>query len=165
MYSDLVNRPVSIQHPIIIIAGWCNVYRKLVVSSVNYTNGAIDILYHVRGAVLVSQRRVMDASYDSSLLNTAELCAAVFADSIRLNTKASVTPYKFYEFILNVSENQPVAESVEEISTIGVTINVYNESGVLVCTYTGTPASGNPPQTNAPGEMTSVPGEEPGAMI
>ena len=138
-------------------------YRKLVVSSANYTNGAIDILYHVRGAVLVSQHRIMDVPYDSTLLNVAEIGAAVFADSIRLNTKAALNPNKFYEFILDVSENQPVAEAVEEISAVGVTINVYNESGVLVCAHTGTPAS-NPPQTNAPGEMTSVPGEEPGEM-
>ena len=107
-------------------------YRRVVLSSPASTNGTINILYHVRGGVLLSQHRRGLSGYDASI-GVAQLSSAVvFDDVVRLQTSASVAANRTYEFILDVSENQPDDEYVEEISSTGVGIDVYNADGVLV---------------------------------
>lgn len=139
-------------------------YRRVVISSQTDTSGDIGILYHVRGAALIFQQRGMIGKYNAGYPPGAESFPSVYADVVRLKIPASVGNNRYYEFIFNVSENQPVEESVEEITSTGITITVYNEHGVLVCrNVPKTPAS-NPTQAVGPGEMTSVPGEEPGEM-
>ena len=107
-------------------------YRRVVLSSPAATSGTINILYHVRDAVLLSQYRRGLSGYDASI-GVAQLSSAVvFDDVVRLQTSASVAANRTYEFILDVSENQPEAEYVEEISSTGAGIDVYNADGVLV---------------------------------
>ena len=72
---------------------------------------------------------------------------------------------------MDVDENQPNTEYISEITTTGVYIAVYNENGVCVCdngkrNIMSTSGIGDIEltDTKAPGEMTSVPGEEPGEM-
>ena len=108
-------------------------YRRLVLTSPTQTSGNLTVLYHVHGAVLLAQYRRGLASYDSTIGETQPSTAVVFDDVVRLKTSASVAANRTYEFILDVSENQPVEESVEEVSTTGIGIEVYNADGVLVC--------------------------------
>lgn len=108
-------------------------YRRVVLTSPMQTSGNLTILYHVRGAVLLSQYRRGLSAYDSTIGETQPSTAVVFDDVVRLKTSASVAANRTYEFILDVSENQPAEESVEEVSTTGIGIEVYNADGVLVC--------------------------------
>ena len=108
-------------------------YRRLVLTSPTQTSGNLTVLYHVRGAVLLSQYRRGLASYDSTIGEVQPSTAVVFDDAVRLKTSASVAANRTFEFVLDVSENQPVEESVEEVSTTGIGIEVYNADGVLVC--------------------------------
>ena len=108
-------------------------YRRLVLTSPTQTSGNLTVLYHVRGAVLLTQYRRGLSGYDSTIGETQPSTAVVFDDVVRLKTNASVAANRTYEFILDVSENQPVEESVEEVSTTGIGIEVYNADGVLVC--------------------------------
>lgn len=108
-------------------------YRRVVLTSPTQTSGNLTILYHVRGAVLLSQYRRGLSDYDSTIGEAQPSTAVVFDDAVRLKTSASVAANRTYEFILDVSENQTAEESVEEVSTTGVGIEVYNADGVLVC--------------------------------
>ena len=141
-------------------------YRRVVLFNSAWINNAfIDVLYRVRGARLLSQYRAAASPYDANIGVANGSLAVVFADSIRLRATAGVGPGHTFEFDLDVSENQPADESIEEISTTGVAIVVFNENGVVICSNgKGIPANSAPAQTVVPGEMTSVPGEEPGEM-
>ena len=108
-------------------------YRRLVLTSPAQTSGNLTVLYHVRGAVLLSQYRRGLSGYDSTIGEVQPSTAVVFDDAVRLKTSASVAANRTFEFVLDVSENQPVEESVEEVSTTGIGIDVYNADGVLVC--------------------------------
>ena len=108
-------------------------YRRLVLTSPAQTSGNLTVLYHVRGAVLLSQYRRGLSGYDSTIGEVQPSTAVVFDDAVRLKTSASVAANRTFEFVLDVSENQPVEESVEEVSTTGIGIEVYNADGVLVC--------------------------------
>ena len=139
-------------------------YRRVVLSSSAWITTSIDVLYRVRGARLLSQYRATTGTYDSKLATSNESISLVFSDAIRLRATVGSGPNHTFEFVLDVSENQP-EESVEEISTTGVAITVYNENGVVVCSNgVSILASSDTTQTIVPGEMTSVPGEEPGEM-
>ena len=123
------------------------------------------MLYHVNGAVVLSQGRVSSRAYDVTFTSVNEYSAAIFADYVRLRCDAWLSDYATYEFILDVSENQPAEESVEEITNTGVAVAVYNENGVLVCrNVPKTTANGAPAQTVVPGEMTSEPIDGTGEM-
>ena len=135
-------------------------FRRVVITG--NAQGAKRVLYRVRGARPVDQYRVVNSNFVSTGTNTM-YNAVVFDDSVLLSVTSNlVTPYIFD---LDVSENQPIAESIEEQSALGISAAVYNENGVLVCSN-GVTSSGtaSAPDIIAPGEMTSVPGEEPGEM-
>ena len=140
-------------------------YRRVVLSSPTATTGNIDILYRVRGAMPLSQHRRAIGAYEGVAGTYQTLCAVVFDDAVRLQTPSKLAANRTYEFIIDVAENQPVAEYVEEVSSEGIIISVYNADGVLVCDNSGNrkPAQSGG-MTSVPGEMTSVPGEEPGEM-
>lgn len=108
-------------------------YRRVVLTSPTQTSGNLNILYHVRGAVLLSQYRRGLSAYDATIGVAQPSTAVVFGDAVRLQTSASVAANRTFEFILDVAENQPVEESVEEVTTAGIGIEVYNADGVLVC--------------------------------
>ena len=127
-------------------------YRRVVVSSTNTKTGPIDVLYHVRGASVVSQRKNTQGEFDPNVPIVEEQVPNVFYNAVRLRVSGAVTFKTSFEFILDVAENQPAEEAVEEIKGDGVVISVYNEHGVLVCR--------NTPKTLS----TGVPGEEPGEM-
>ena len=130
-----------------------------------WVNGPIDALYHVRGARLLSQGRVSTGAYDANFVNANEACPSVFADSVRLRASTTIGSHRTYEFVLDVLENQPAKESVEEITTTGVTITVFNENGVVVCRNdVKTPINSDPTPTDGPGESTSEPIDGPGEM-
>lgn len=141
-------------------------YRRVVLyNKKTWVSGAVEVLYHVRGARQLAQNRETTKAYDESIGAAPVNGAVAFADSIRLRAANGISPVSMFEFVLEVPENQPAVESVEEITTTGSTIVVFNENGVVTCSNdVGITASSAPTQTVAPGEMTSVPGEEPGEM-
>ena len=108
-------------------------YRRVVLTNPTQTSGNLTILYHVRGAVLLSQYRRGLSGYDATIGEVQPSTAVVFDDAVRLKTSASVAANRTFEFVLDVSENQPAEETVEEVSTTGIGIEVYNADGVLVC--------------------------------
>ena len=147
-------------------------YRRVVVYTSSSTSGDIKILYRVYGGILLSQQRLGTTIYNAGWDATAALAGIRFVGSYVLKTSASLASNRPYEFIMSVDENQPAKESIAETTATGVYIAVYNENGVLVCDN-GKRSSINASDlhkiesTNtikAPGEMTSVPGEEPGEM-
>lgn len=135
-------------------------FRRVVITG--DAQGSKRALYRVRGARPIDQYRVVNGNYVSTGTNSL-YNVIVFDDSVLLAVTSNlVTPYIFD---LEVSENQPTAESIEEQSTLGLSLAVYNENGVLVCTNGISPsASTSHPSISAPGEMTSAPSEEPGEM-
>ena len=146
-------------------------YRRVVVYSPELTTGDIKILYRVYGGKLLSQQRLSTSNYNPSWDASPALAGIRFVGAYLLKTSSSLASVRPYEFIMEVDENQPKKESVEEATTIGVYIAVYNENGVIVCDNgkrnimsTSDLGKVESTLTNAPGEMTSVPGEEPGEM-
>ena len=146
-------------------------YRRVVVYSPELTTGDIKILYSVYGGKLISQQRLSTSIYNAGWDASPALAGIRFVGSYLLKTSSSLANVRPYEFIMEVDENQPKKESVIETTTIGVYIAVYNENGVIVCDNgkrsITTPADLGKVEstiTKAPGEMTSVPGEEPGEM-
>ena len=135
-------------------------FRRVVISGGG--DGSKRAKYLVRGARPLSQYRLIDGNYaivgSNSMYNVI-----VYNDAVLLSITSSLTSP--YVFDLDVSENQPAAESIEVQAGTGLVLAVYNENGVLVCSN-GVISSGtaSAPGIIAPGEMTSVPGEEPGEM-
>ena len=133
-------------------------YRRIVLYNITYISGPVELLYHVRGARLLFQYRASAKSYEDTVTNGNEMYAAVFPDSIRLRVNSALGYYRTYEFVLDVSENQPIGESVEERTSTGSAIVVYNENGVVVCSNGVKPPTNiDPAKTNGLGEMTSEP--------
>ena len=105
-------------------------------------------------------------SYDGQIGATTFYTPAVYDDSVRVQINASVGADRSYEIVLKVSDNQPVLESIEEMSSTAAIIKVYNEYGVLVCDNSASlSGKGNQPQTDGHGEMASEPIDGTGAMI
>lgn len=140
-------------------------YRRVVISSKTDIKGDSGVLYHVHGAVFISQYRRVLGEYTTSYPSSYEYYAAVFDDVVRLKIPAPIGNDRAHEFIFDVPENQPAEEAVEEISSTGVEISVYNDHGVLVCrNVPKTTASSAPAHTDGTGEMTSEPIDGTGEM-
>lgn len=140
-------------------------YRRIVLYNSRYISGPVTVLYHVRGARLLFQCRASSNNYEDNIPNAGEMYAVVFADSILLRANSGLGFYRTYEFVLDVAENQPAEESVEEITTFGCAIVVFNENGVVVCRNdVDPPADSYPAQTDGPGEMVSEPIDGTGEM-
>ena len=135
-------------------------FRRVVISGGG--EGSKRAKYRVRGARPLAQYRAIDGVYTTVGANSM-YNAIVFDDAVLLSiTSALTSPYVFD---LEVSENQPRLESIEVQAGVGIALEVYNENGVLVCDNGVKPSgSVSTPSISAPGEMTSVPGEEPGEM-
>ena len=140
-------------------------YRRVVLSSPNQTKGNSTILYRVHGAIPLSQYRRYHGKYNQQSSSGQWFFPFVFDDSVKISVGTTIQRVVTYEIVLDVDENQPDMESVEEITTEGINITVYNADGVIVChNGVGISAESSPAQTVAPGEMTSEPIDGPGEM-
>lgn len=123
-------------------------------------------IYYAKNVIPVSCYSNYRFEYRGSATVKQEYTPIVFTDSAVFSTDLYTGPDNSIIFVAYVQENQPAIERVAELGSIGISINVYNENGVLICSN-GAPKSGaqsTPPSAGGPGEMTSVPGEEPGEM-
>lgn len=144
-------------------------FRRIVLSSPTDTSGTISLVYYVKSARFIGQSRLVTGSLYTSISNPGVSAPVIFSNAVKLSTVSVVGKNRYHVFDFDVGENQPIAESVEEISSTGVGIAVYNVNGVLVCDNgVANMPSSDPTQSDetqsAPGEMTSVPGTEPGEM-
>ena len=135
-------------------------FRRVVVSGGNESSKRVK--YVVSGARPISQYRSINGKYSVVGANSMQN-VIVFNDAVLLSISSSLTSPYFFD--LDVSENQPVAESVEIQAGTGLAIAVYNEHGVLVCSNGVIPnGTASEPAISVPGEMTNVPGTESGEM-
>lgn len=138
--------------------------RYLRVSGVS--NAEARVVYYANKPRFITDNKIFNQSFASAYMPPASKTPVVFDDSIVVSVPSSNTAAgRYYEATIEVSDNQPALESVNEVTTFGLSISVYNEYGVKICDngvkVSSTQSSGT---TNAPGEMTSVPGTEPGEM-
>lgn len=121
-------------------------------------------LYHARGVVPIEQYRYVKGSYVSTGTNSV-FDAIIYDDSAMLALTSNLTTP--YIFVVDIRENQPKGESIEELTALGLKLEVYNENGVLVCDNGDPSVSGErtPPVTSGPGEMTNEPIDGPGEML
>ena len=142
--------------------------RLIKVNASKLTNAPVTFVYYATGAKLVSQYRYAGEAYETAagLTQAATQCPVVYADAIFMNVPVTIAINRYYCFVVDVDENQPNGESVEVTtsSANNITVKVYNENGVLVCSAVSSSTGQSTESTTAPGEMTSVPGEEPGEM-
>ena len=125
---------------------------------------AVSLVYYANGARFVGMQRVIGA-YDASIGVASSTLPVVFNGGIKLGVYQTGSTSRTYDFYIDVSDNQPTDERVEEISTTQSSITVYNENDVEICDNGVTvTASASSPSQSKPGEMTSVPGTEPGEM-
>lgn len=123
-------------------------------------------VYYAKNIIPVSCHSRYNFEYRGTATVKYEYTPIVFTDSVVFSSDLYTGPDNSLIFVVYVQENQPSIERVVEIGTLGISINVYNENGVLICSN-GVPKSASqstPPTVNSPGEMTSVPGEESGEM-
>ena len=126
---------------------------------------AVSFVYHVNGARFLGVQRVI-GTYDASIGIASAPLPLVFDGGIKLGVYQSGSTSRTYDFYVDVSENQPTDERVEETSTTKSSLTVYNENDVVICDNGVTvTASSSTPSQSKPGEMTSVPGEAPGEII
>ena len=128
---------------------------------------AVALVYYAKGARFMGVQRVI-GTYDASIGIASAPLPLVFDGGIKLGVYQTGSTSRTYDFYVDVSDNQPTDERVEETSTTKSAITVYNENGVAICDngVTVTASTSSPSSsTTAPGEMTSVPGEAPGEII
>ena len=128
---------------------------------------AVSFVYYVNGAKFLGVQRVIGA-YDASIGIASAPLPLAFDGGIKLGVYQTGTTSRTYDFYIDVSDNQPADERVEEASSTKSAITVYNENGVAICDngVAVTASSSSPSQSaTAPGEMTSVPIEAPGEII
>lgn len=125
---------------------------------------AVSLVYYAKGARFMGVQRVI-GSYDASIGIASSPLPFVFDNGIKMGVYQTGSTSRTYDFYVDVSENQPTDERVEETSTTNSAITVYNENDVVICSngVTVTPSASSPSQSK-PGEMTSVPGTAPGEM-
>ena len=127
------------------------------------------VLYRVSKPRFISAYKYFNENFSSAFSAPSDKLPLVFNTSIAFNVPASNSADgRYYEAIVYVPENQPSEESVEEITSYGVTVEVYNEYGNLVCdnrpSSTDSTSSAST-VTGGSGEMTSEPIDGPGEML
>ena len=140
-------------------------YRRVVLSSQVPTDGSanITVLYRVYGATPLAQYRRYKGKYNPSVSFGQWYFPVVFDNAVKIGMGSSLNNSISYEIVLDVDENQPGMESVEEITSQGVTITVYNADGVIVChNNVDISARIDTPKTDSLGEMTTEPIDGPG---
>ena len=133
-------------------------FRRVVLSSTTDTSGGVSVVYYVKNPRFISQSRLMLENFYSSGSNSPTSTPTIFSNAARFSTTSSLGKKHYHVFDFDVSDNQPTPARVAEISTMGITIAVYNADGVLVCDNgVGTSAVQDPTHAdntmNAPGEM------------
>ena len=110
-------------------------YRRVVLSNPTLTAGNINItvLYRVHGAIPLAQYRRYEGKYNPPVSVGQMYFPVVFDDAVKIGLGATLNDRMPYEIVLDVDENQPEIESVEELTSQGIIINVYNADGVIVC--------------------------------
>lgn len=128
---------------------------------------AVSLVYYAKGARFMGVQRVI-GTYDASIGIASAPLPLVFDGGIKLGVYQTGSTSRTYDFYVDISDNQPTDERVEETSSTQSAITVYNENDVAICDngVTVTAPVASPSQsTTAPGEMTSVPIEAPGEII
>lgn len=144
------------------------------------SSGDTKVIYYVKNARIISAYRRIQQDYSSAFtLSTAKI-PIVFDTSLIFEVPASARKTgRYFELIAFVPENQPAEESVEELTSNGAMIVVYNENGGIVChnglisentaisnwALNGNPEGITSEPTDGPGEMTSEPIDGPGEML
>ena len=123
-------------------------------------------VYYAKNIMPVSCYSRYNFEYRGTATVKQEYTPIVFTDSAVFSSDLFTGKDNSIIFVVWVQENQPTVERVTEIGSLGISINVYNENGVLICSNGVTPSApqATPGIIDGPGEMTSVPGEEPGEM-
>lgn len=122
------------------------------------------VLYIARGVVPIEQYRYVKGQYVSTGTNSV-FDPVIYDDSAMLSLTSNLTTP--YIFVVDISENQPLGEHIEELTNLKLTLEVYNENGVLVCDngVPYVPGANTPTIPSGPGEMTSEPIDGPGEML
>lgn len=124
-------------------------------------------VYYAKNITPISCYSIYKFEYRGTSTVKQEYTPIVFTDSAVFSTDLYTGPDNSIIFVAYVQENQPAIERVAEIGSLGISINVYNENGVLICSN-GVPksaAQSTPPSAGGPGEMTSEPIDGPGEML
>lgn len=133
------------------------------------SSGESRVLYRVSKPRFISAYKYFNEDFSSAFSAPSDKLPLVFNTSIAFNVPASTSGEgRYYEAIVYVPENQPFEESVEEITSYGVVVEVYNEYGNLVCDNGLSSTASTQPAasvTDGPGEMTSEPIDGPGEML
>ena len=134
-----------------------------------YTGAESRFVYYIKNAVFISAYKRNREGFTPTVSGATYKAPVVFDNAIAIDVPAITSrPGRYFECVIYADENQPVSESIEELTANGISLQVFNEYGVMVCDNGISPpassASSDPVSGNAPGEMTSVPGEEPGEM-
>lgn len=131
------------------------------------SNGDSRVLYRVNNPKFLSAYKVIKSNFNNVYGGAPYKTPIIFNGAIAIDVPSSSTgDGRYYEAIIYVPENQPVKESVEEVTSYGVSIAVLNENGNVVCDN-GIPSSAvqSSPVTGGPGEMTTEPIDGPGEML
>lgn len=132
------------------------------------SSGESRILYRVKNAKFLSAYKYIDRAFSTAFAGASFKTPIAFRDSIAIDVPSSNSADgRYYEAILYVSENQPTEEAVEEVTSYGVVITVFNEYGTVVCDngVTAVSNTSTPTVSGGPGEMTSEPIDGPGEML
>lgn len=123
-------------------------------------------IYYAKNIIPVLCYSKYKFDYRGSATVKQEYTPIVFTDSAVFSSDLYTGPDNSVIFVAYVQENQPALERVTEIGSLGLSINVYNENGVLICSNGVTPSASQatPGIIDGPGEMTSEPIDGPGEM-
>ena len=136
--------------------------RYLRVSGVS--NEEARVAYHANNPRFITINKIGDSDTAS---NPWARISAVVGNAIIINIPTlSKSRGLYYEAVVSVSENQPIEETIEELTSFGLSLSVYNVNGVLVCDNGISPDKAtSTPSIVAPGEMTSEPIDGTGETI
>ena len=146
-------------------------FRRIELICPNPNHELVSFLYHVRGAKFLAENIVAEGSYSGPIGDSGARTPVVFNDSFRAFCYEDLPRNRKMVYMLDVDENQPLIERVEELTHKGASITVYNANGVVVCDKAGDLAEtidGSSEMTSEPiggtGEMTSEPIDGIGEM-
>ena len=108
-------------------------FRRVVVSSSNAVTDLISFVYRVQGATVLAEKFAVNGDFNAAVADLTTRTAVVFNNAVRFFSYAKTSSGRQMEYMLDVNENQPGLESVEELTNTGVNITVYNANGVVVC--------------------------------
>ena len=106
--------------------------RYLRISGINSSDATV--LYRVNKPRFIRANKIYDLDYETTYTPTALKECIIYNNAIVVTAPpSSLEKIRYYEVVIDIPENQPAIESVEEISTYGVSASVYNDNGVKIC--------------------------------